>query len=219
MELRRWSARRAVRRGADAPLGRFDDLDPTELLLLVFGSVGVGVLVASVLFLTAPSDDRPTADARMNIPLVEEARPTYVEYTNRQGGYTFEYPTGWDARDEGMLTRVESPNGRILVSFDIGVSGRLEAVAARLVRSLGGPAVDVIGTRQERIAGSPSLLTGGIGEDETGERIRFLAIAVSGQPLNYEISILVPVRSDPRRLLPRLEEIVSSFEILEPSLF
>ena len=46
--------------------------------------------------------------------------------------------------------------------------------------------------------------------------MRFLAITVQGVPRNYSISVLVPARSDPARVLPTIEAIVSSFQILEP---
>ena len=46
-----------------------------------------------------------------------------------------------------------------------------------------------------------------------GRRTR--AIAVRGRSDNYDISIVVPAGSDPARLLPPLEHIVSSFDILE----
>jgi hypothetical protein len=45
--------------------------------------------------------------------------------------------------------------------------------------------------------------------------VRFLAITVPWRSGNFAISIRVPATSDPALVLPRLEEIVTSFEILE----
>ena len=73
-----------------------------------------------------------------------------------------------------------------------------------------------VGTRRDQIAGSPSLLTSGIGEDEIGRPVRYLAVAIRGEPINYGIKILVPAASSPSRLLPILEQIVASFEVVEP---
>jgi hypothetical protein len=68
--------------------------------------------------------------------------------------------------------------------------------------------------RRERIGGSRSLLVSGIATDESDRSVRFLAISIQGEPRSYAISIVVPRASDPASVLPRLEEIVSSFEIL-----
>jgi hypothetical protein len=194
----------------------FDTQDPRELFVLALGIVVV--LVVAIIVLPTSEDGR--TDARPNPPPLVEERPTSVEHTNRQGGYGFDYPARWDAMKSGTLSRLESPNGRIIMTFEVGAPGTLNA-SDRMVESLGGNVTihELIGTQRERIAGAPSLLASGIGEDETGKRIRFLAISVRGQLHTYEISIVVPVGSEPRRLLPRLEEIVSSFEILGPSLF
>lgn len=215
--IRRSSARPAARRAADAVRDWFELQDPPELFLLAFGLV---VVLVAFIFVLLPSEDTPTSAASRIQPSAEE-RPMLVAYTNRQGGYGFEYPLNWETSKAGTLSRLESPSGRIVMTFQTSAPGTLGAASDRLVRSLDGNATtrQLIGTRRERIAGAPSLLVSGIGETERARRIRFLAITVRGQLHNYEIVIVVPVGSDPGRSLPRLEEIVSSFDILNPSLY
>jgi hypothetical protein len=197
----------------DAVLDVFYIRDPIILILLLL--IGPSIFVVMLI-----TEDAPT-DARSSTPPIVEERATSVGYTNWEGGYGFDYPSNWEAIEVGTLSRLESPSGRIVMTFQVGAPGTLRAVSDRLVRSLHGNATtrELIGTRWQRIGGAPSLLVSGIGEDETARRIRFLAITVRGQLHNYEITIVVPAASDPGRLLPRLEEIVSSFDILNPSLF
>ena len=62
--------------------------------------------------------------------------------------------------------------------------------------------------------GTRSLLVRGTAIDDADRRVRFLAITVRGDSKNYAISILVPRRSDPVTVLPQIEDIVSSFDVL-----
>jgi hypothetical protein len=181
-------------------------------------ALGSGMALIVCLFVLLPSEDSPrdmTLD--MDIPSQAEERPALVAYINQKGGYAFDYPSGWAASKVGTLSRIESPSGRVYLTFNVGARAPLNVASSRLVESLYGKDTtrELLGTRRERIAGAPTLLAGGTAEDEGGKRIRFLAISVRGQAHNYEISIVVPAESDARRLLPRLEEIVSSFQISE----
>ena len=72
------------------------------------------------------------------------------------------------------------------------------------------------GSTWEHIDGSRSFIVSGMTEDPTGRPMRFLAITVRAVPRNYAISVLVPAGSDPTRVLPTVEAIVSSFEVLDP---
>jgi hypothetical protein len=73
--------------------------------------------------------------------------------------------------------------------------------------------VELIGLRRELIDSSRSLMVSATATDDAGRSVRILAIAIRGEPRNYAISILVPRHSDPARVLPLIEEIVSSFEL------
>jgi hypothetical protein len=55
----------------------------------------------------------------------------------------------------------------------------------------------------------------GTADDPLGRSIRFLVIAIPGEQPTHAISIVVPAHSAPSRMLPRLERIVASFDILD----
>ena len=139
-----------------------------------------------------------------------------AEYVNGTYDYGFEYPASWTVQENAQITSLENPNGRIRVRFGISRSGDLETTAARSIHSLSDVTSDrdVIGMTREKIDGSNSLLVSGTAIDDGGRRVRFLSITVRGQSKNYAISILVPRRSDPVTVLPQIEEIVSSFDVL-----
>ena len=138
-----------------------------------------------------------------------------AEYVNGTHDYGFEYPASWTVHENARITSLENPNGRIRVRFGIGPSSD-QATAARSIHSLSDVTSDrdLIGMTREKIDGSSSLLVSGTAIDDEGRRVRFLSITVPGQSKNYAISILVPRRSDPVTVLPQIEEIVSSFDVL-----
>lgn len=186
------------------------------VFFVLAGVLGATITVALAVGDSAYSarDSDPLRD-RHEAESVEQRRQGPIEYVNQARGYGFAYPGTWDRRETERLTRITSPRGGIIVSFGLGSPGNLATASSRLLRSLTGLSdQEQIGVRRERIGGSPSLLVSGIATDESGRSVRFLAISIRGEPRSYAISIVVPSGSDPAAVLPRLEEIVSSFEIL-----
>jgi hypothetical protein len=204
--------RRAARRVTDPALDWIADHDSTQLFVSV---VGVLLVATTVFVILADRSAEPLIGVA---PPVEQPKTVSVTYENPIGGYGFTYPSSWELTESGARSRLQSPNRGIVLSFGMGSAGGLAETTTRLVESLGGPPSDqeLIGTRWDEIGGSRSLLTSGIGEDEVGRPVRYLAVAIRGEPVNYAISIIVPVGSSPSRLLPILEEIVTSFQVVEP---
>jgi hypothetical protein len=180
---------------------------------LIDGSKHSGPIEAS------PPGTAPTAPTER--PIEEPERGT-VAHVNSAGDYAFAYPSAWQIEEAEAVTRLESPNGDIVLSFEPGASGDIATASGRLVSSILG--VDgsdplagqaLTGSAWERIDGSRSFIVSGVTEDPTGRSMRFLAITVRAVPRTYAISGLVPAGSDPTRVLPTIEEIVSSFEVLD----
>jgi hypothetical protein len=139
-----------------------------------------------------------------------------VRYLDLSRGFALTYPGTWTVREEGPM-RLESPGGRISMSFGVAPSGDLAAAAAgslRLLPFISDPRSDSM--THEQIAGARSLLVSGSASDDGRGQVRFLAIAVPDSRRTFVISVAVPARSDPTQVLPIVEDVVASFEILEP---
>lgn len=185
-------------------------------LALTLGSIVFLVAFAAAVLVTATWEGPEPTTTDSNPPSVrQETVPGSVEYVNRTMGFAFTYPGTWDLREAERFTRIQNPSGRIVVSYRLGASRDLDVESRRLLESLADahPDLELIDTRRERIDGSPSLIVSGTATGEAGQPVRFLAITIRGEPRNYTISIFVPRHSDPARVLPRIEEIVSSFEL------
>jgi hypothetical protein len=213
----------SVRRRAG--FSQFSDREQAyALALIMVGIVLVTVATVAILIENAARQDARESARRMLGPPAGETPDrsgsrsdlAVAEYVNGTHDYGFDYPASWTVHEKAQITSLENPNGRIHVRFGIGPSNDLETTAARSIHSLSDVTSDrdVIGMKRERIDGSSSLLVSGTAIDDGGRRVRFLSITVPGQTKNYAISILVPRRSDPVTVLPQIEEIVSSFDVL-----
>jgi hypothetical protein len=153
-------------------------------------------------------------------PLPAQRAP--MIHANLLGGYAFAYPRAWTVVEAGTQTELASPDGETVVSFSSGEAplvgdgvGELSRGKA-LLRSAGlivEPSV--LGTAWQQVAGHRSFLVSGTADDPLGRSIRFLVIGIPGERPTYAISIVVPADSDPSRMLPRVERIVASFDIID----
>ena len=184
-------------------------------LALTLGSIVLLVVSAGAILLSATLDRGPDNTESQPLPDRPESVQGPIEYVNVGQGFGFTSPDAWEIREGERLTRIQNPSGRIVVSYRLGGSGDLEAESSRLLASLATahPDLELIGKRRELIDGLRSLLVSGTATDGAGRSVRLLAITIQAEPRNYAISIVVPGHSDPARVLPRIEEIVSSFEL------
>jgi len=203
---------------------QFSDREQAYALALIM----VGIVLVTVATVAILIEDAARQDARETARMLGPpagATPDrsgsrsdlgMTEYVSGTHDYGFEYPASWTVHENAEITSLENPNGRIRVRFGIGPSSDQRTATARSIHSLSDVTSDrdVIGMTRERIDGASSLLVSGTAIDDGGRRVRFLSITVPGQSKNYAISILVPRRSDPVTVLPQIEEIVSSFDIL-----
>jgi hypothetical protein len=144
-------------------------------------------------------------------------------HTNLLGGYAFTYPRTWTIEEEGTDTELASPDGETVVSFgssetlQVGNFGGEHHPGDQDLLGSFGSIVEpsVLDTAWEQVAGHRSFLVSGRADDPLGASIRFLVIAIPGEQPTHAISITVPAHSAPSRILPRLERIVASFDILD----
>ena len=210
--------RAAVRRTWNAALDWIDDHDLTSALSsLAFLFVCGGIFLLIVI--VAGGDAPPRVAPAPPRPAPEAPEPDGGTHVNAAGGYAIMVPASWERHDTGARTRIEHPGGRVSITFGPGPPGDAELASARLVDAFlaGDTRSELVGRGWERIDDVRSLMVSGRMVGEDGRAVRFVAITIPARDGNYAITITVPAGSDPARLLPRLEEIVSSFRILAPA--
>jgi hypothetical protein len=144
-------------------------------------------------------------------PSAESAR-----HTNEAAGYSFLRPGGWEVSESGTVTELVGPDHDVTVSFGLGPAGSLQGSStafATLIEDRYDHA-ELVGPQRETIAGHPAVLVGGSAVNDAGLPIRILAITLRVEDENYAISVFVSDASDPVRILPVVEDILASFDVV-----
>lgn len=153
-----------------------------------------------------PTAESPTAQN----PTAQDAR-----HTNGAAGYSFLHPAGWDVSDRGTVSELVGPDRDVNLSFGLGPEGDLREASSQFAASIA-EAYDEVhlqGSRRESIAAHSAIVVGGTAVNQAGVGVRFLAISIGMDGRNYAISVFVADASDPVRVLPVVEDIISSFEV------
>jgi hypothetical protein len=141
------------------------------------------------------------------------------EVVNTEGGYSITVPDGWSSTQDGRTTTVTSADGETLITFGLGRTGPLPVAATLFYQEVAGnyDKVEVFAPDAMRVDSRNALAYGGVGDNDKGVRIRFVAISVENQPTNYGIVVFTAANSDPATTLPVTNQIVESFRTLPPS--
>jgi hypothetical protein len=134
------------------------------------------------------------------------------QYVNEKGGYRFRHPPDWEVERQGTATVLRSPDGDVIVSFGLGAKGGLEPAETRFVREIRGRYrnTDLLALQARQVGPHPALSVSGIGTNERGIRIRFLAITVRIEKKNYSIAVFTPANANPQTVLPPTQEVINS---------
>jgi hypothetical protein len=191
------------RRRARTPRGPRTRRDRSSLWFALRAVVAVAVIIgAGVAAYTLTREENPGPP-----PIVTS------HYENREAGYSFDYPTAWELREDGTTASVTEPNHHALVSFGLGAKGTLEKASERLVSEIEQNNTDVeIGeTQPQQVAGFDALATNGLGSNRQGQRIRFLAVTLRAANRNFAIVIYAAEDADPERIVAPAQAILESF--------
>ncbi|MGH3915538.1 MAG: hypothetical protein ACRDTC_19340 [Pseudonocardiaceae bacterium] len=138
------------------------------------------------------------------------------EIVNTAGGYRLEVPGSWSTTQDGRTTVVKSPEGNTVLTVGLGRTGPLPVAATLFFQQVGSQydKTEVFAPEGKKIGDLPALIYAGVGDNDKGVRIRFLAITVENNPTNYGITVFTEVGSDPQAVLPQVSGIVDSFREL-----
>jgi hypothetical protein len=203
---------RGIRLGAAALIAMLSFLIATSVIAIDRSSRSVPGATVS----TRPDTDGETRaeGSTETTAASEDQLPGVNVHVNEAAGYLFSYPDGWDLSTSGTTTVVLSPDGEVMISFDVAPPGRLSRVSDRIVRDLTASHDNVrlvSDEVQQTPQGERSIVIGGEATDATGSPITFLAITIRGDDQNRAILVRFGAGSDPVHALPEIEEIIASF--------
>jgi hypothetical protein len=140
------------------------------------------------------------------------------EVVNTAGGYRFEAPDGWSTTQADRTTTVISPDSATVITLGHGRTGSLPVAGALFFQQVAGNYrdVQVFPPDSKQVGALPALVYGGMGTNTQNARVRFLAITVKNDPINYGITVFTEVGSDPKTVLPQVNRVVDTFRALSP---
>ena len=135
------------------------------------------------------------------------------EVVNEAGGYSVVVPEDWAVQQKDRTTTLSSPDKEVVIRFGLGEQGPLPEAAALFFQRVGRNYRDVhlLGVQAEQVGPRLALAHAGLGTNDRGVRLRFLAITVQNQPRNFGITVFTPANSDPLAVLPRVNRVVETF--------
>lgn len=179
--------------------------------LTVLVAVGVvALLLGAVLGIRAlRSDPAPTRR-----PAAHPLRTTSL--VSAAGGFSVRVPAGMSVRRQRGTVRLTTRDRAAVVSLGRTGRGTLPVASRRLVEGLSHTyaRVRVLGRRSERVDGRPALTTYGVVTTSGKVPLHFVLIVVRATPRNFAVTTFARAASDPRTVLPVVDEVSGSFHVL-----
>jgi hypothetical protein len=177
-----------------------------SVVLAGTGAAALGIWIASL------GAKLPEPSTFLNEVTTAEGSKGRVD---RSGGYSFRYPDGWELQTEGAVSKVLSPDRRMVVSVGPGLDDSLRQTSDEFValveRQYQG--VNVSSGARVSVDGSPGLITSGTAINERGAEIRLFAIAMDESGRHYLVTgFSDTVAVEPTTLSARVQEIAQTLE-------
>ncbi len=188
---------------------------PVKLAIAIAG--GVVVLALAAVFVIPRLFDGSEEDVN------DQGQASEVElseeYVNREAGYAFRYPEDWRLEKTETATELINPKKDASISIGRGPAGDVVEASAALVDELRSSHKRVRTNTHDvqRIGGQRSLIVAGSAVNSKGVPLRFLTIVIPAKNRNYGIDVFATADSDPREVVPAVEDILGSFRILSPA--
>ena len=140
------------------------------------------------------------------------------EVVNTAGGYRFEAPDEWSTTQADRTTTVISPDSATVITLGLGRTGSLPVAGALFFQQVASNYrdVQVFPPDGKQVGALPALVYAGMGTNAQNARVRFLAITVQNEPINYGITVFTEAGSDPKTVLPEVNRVVDTFRALPP---
>ena len=192
-----------------------------DLVSRIFGSqrivvpIAIGIvalLLGGVFaFITFRGDDE--------VPVADEPSASEIDsrsFVSKRGGFALDVPTDLEASRKGRTATFAADDRSLVVTVGPGEPGRLRPASKQFLRTLrkGYEGYRLLGTEEQLVDGRPALASYGQATNAEDVKTRFAVVVVRDQPQNYTITAFTALGSDPDAVLPRVNTMVNSFEVL-----
>ena len=187
----------------------------SALVPLVVGSIAL-VLAAVLGYVTIRGTTAAEPASAQQAGVVKLSTDRLV---SEVGGCSFAVPKELQASRQGGTVRLVSASQDLVVVVGPGGSGTLGQAQKRMLARMSReyPKVGLLGTQAAAVNGSPTRTLNGQAVNDVGTRLRFALVTIHSGRRNFTVVSYTAYDAEPRTVLPLVNTVVNSFEVLTPS--
>lgn len=136
---------------------------------------------------------------------------------SKKGGFALGVPEGVEAKKVGPAVTMVTADKVLSVVASPVESGKISVSTKAFMRGMreGYKKVKVTRAENQSLDGHKAVATYGEAQNEKKVKIRFVNIVVKASPRNFAINAFAAGDSDPLFVLPRVNAIANTFEVVE----
>jgi hypothetical protein len=161
----------------------------------------------------AKPDASPTASATPSPP----PKVTTTRLVSKKGGFAVGVPDHVTAKKVGLTVQMMTADRVLSVLAGPVEHGKISVSSSAFMRTMKKAYKDVRVTRSEAqtIDGHQAKATYGRAQNAKKVDISFVNVVVKAEPRNYGITAFTAAGSDPLFVVPRVNAIIDTFEVIE----
>jgi hypothetical protein len=159
-----------------------------------------------------PASSRTPSAEPSPVPTVDTTR-----LVSKRGGFAVGVPKNVKGEKVGLGVTMSTADQVLSVVVAPVESGTISKSSTKFLRGMrkAYTKVRVVRSEENIIDGHQALATYGRGRNANKVKISFVNVVVKAEPRNYAINVFTAANSDPRFVVPRVNAIIHSFEVIE----
>lgn len=189
----------------------------SALLPLVVGAVALVVaVVLGYVTIRDTTAAEPVSAEPTGVPKVATDR-----LVSEVGGFAFDVPSQLQASRQGDTVRLVSGSKELVVVVGPAGPGSLAKAQKRMLARLSAeyPKMRLLATESAEVNGNPTRTVYGQAVNKAGTPLRLAVVTVhaaQGAPRNFTVASYTADGAEPGTVLPLVNTVVNSFEVLSP---
>ena len=164
-------------------------------------------------------EPKPKPDASRTASATPSAAPTVntTRLVNKKGGFAVGVPDNVTAKKVDFAVQMMTPDKVMSVLAGPAEVGSISVSGKAFIKAMKQAYKDVrvVRTESRKIDGHKAKATYGRAVTAKKVKISFVNVVIKAKPRNFAINAFTATGSDPMFVVPRLNAIINSFEVLE----
>lgn len=140
-------------------------------------------------------------------------------HVNKKAHYSFGYPPGWQVVSDGSLSRITSPDRKVVISLGVAASGSVETATSKLL-SLLRQNYSPFRVKQRRtitVKEASGVRVAGSAENQHGLSLQFVTVTLAQKSRNFTIAAFYDPSTKTPEVGAVVDAIIESFRTIKPA--